>query len=427
MKPKRIDHRQGRLFEQRLSEMLNPSHELCILSGLIKWDVMEKEFCNLFDTEDGSPGKPVRLMVGLMILQNMYKLSDDSVVAKWVENPYWQLFCGYDYLQWQFPIHPTTLTKWRQRMGPRGLEKILGILIDTARSAGAVSESSLKKVIVDTTVAPKAITHPSDAQLYLKSIKKLVAFARNEGIPLRQTYERLAPKAYRRAGRLFHAKKAKLAYKEVKKLKVYCGRVYREVLHAVAQNPKLQQRTEPVFFVIGEILTQTPDSKEKVYSVHEPRVECIAKGKAHKKYEFGCKASIAITHKEGFVVGMQGLHGNPYDGHTLALAIKQVEQITGLKVEQAYVDKGYKGHNVSDCKVEMSGSKKQRTGKELKDLKRRQAIEPHIGHMKSDGKLGRNFLKGLLGDEMHALLCGIGHNMRLLANFIKNRRSFCPV
>lgn len=427
MKPKRTNHRQGRLFEQRLSEILNPNHELCILSALIKWDVMEKEFCSLFEQGEGSPAKPVRLMVGMMILQHMYGLSDEGVVAKWVENPYWQLFCGYDYLQWQFPIHPTTLTRWRQRMGPRGLEKILAILIDTARCSGAVSEASLKKVIVDTTVSPKAIAYPSDAQLYLKSLKRLVAFAKKEGILLRQTYERLAPKACRNAGKLFHSKKSKLAHKEVKKLKNYCGRVYREVLYAVEQDPKLQERVQPVFFVIGEILTQTVNSKEKVYSLHEPRVECIAKGKAHKKYEFGCKTSITITHKEGFVIGMQGLHGNPFDGHTLADALKQAEQITGQKIEQAYVDKGYKGHGVQSCKIEASGSKKKRSSRQLKDLKRRQSIEPHIGHMKSEGKLGRNFLKGLLGDELHALLCGIGHNMRLLANFIKGQASPCAV
>ena len=184
---------------------------------------------------------------------------------------------------------------------------------------------------------------------------------------------------------------------------------------------------QPVFFVIGEILTQTTDSKEKVYSLHEPRVECIAKGKAHKKYEFGCKASITITHKEGFVIGMQGLHGNPYDGHTLAGAIKQAEQITGQKIEQVYVDKGYKGHGIKGCEVEASGSRKERSPKQLRDLKRRQAIEPHIGHMKADGKLGRNFLKGLLGDELHVLLCRIGHNMRLLANFIKSQPLLRPV
>ena len=178
--------------------------------------------------------------------------------------------------------------------------------------------------------------------------------------------------------------------------------------------------------MIGEILTQTIDSKEKVYSLHEPRVECIAKGKAHKKYEFGNKASLAVTHREGYVVGVQGLHGNPYDGHTLSAAIAQTEKLTGQRVEEAFVDNGYKGHGVTHCKVFISGMKKSLTYRNRIDLKRRQSIEPHIGHMKSDGKLGRNFLKGILGDQMHALLCGLGHNMRLLVNFIRGQNSLCP-
>lgn len=426
MKPQKTDHRQGRLFQQRLSEQLNPNHELFILAGLIKWEEMDKMFYNLFEAVEGAPAKPVRLMVGIMLLQNMYKLSDEAVIERWVENAYWQFFCGYDYLEWKFPIHPTSLTKWRQRMGPDGLEKVICFLIETARVSGTVKKSSLKKVIVDTSVAPKAIAHPSDAQLYLRSIKQLVAFAKQEKIPLRQTYERLAPRICRRANRLFHSKKSKLALKEVKRLKSYCARVYREVLYAASANQELEKRITPVFFVIGEILTQTADSKEKVYSLHEPKVECIAKGKAHKKYEFGNKVSIAVTHREGFVVGMQGLHGNPYDGHTLPGALAQAERLTAQKIEEAFVDKGYKGHGVLNCKVFISGMVKGLSRRLRSDLKRRQAIEPHIGHMKLDGKLGRNFLKGVLGDQMHAILCGIGHNMRLLANFIKGKQRLCP-
>jgi transposase, IS5 family len=425
MKPQKTNHSQGRLFQQRLSEMLNPHHELCILANLIKWGEMEKLFCKQFHLEEGAPARPVRLMVGIMLLQNMYKLSDEAVVGKWVENPYWQLFCGYDFLEWKFPIHPTTLTKWRQRMGPDGLEKVLSFLVDTARVSGTIKKSSPQKVIVDTTVAPKAIAYPSDSQLYLRSIKRLVSFAKTENISLRQTYERLAPKAYKKASRLFYQKKSKAALKEVRRLKTYCTRVYREILHAVSQDSKLQKRVSPVFFVIGEILIQTTDSKEKVYSLHEPRVECIAKGKAHKKYEFGNKVSLTVTHREGFVIGVQGLHGNPYDGHTLSEALAQTEKLTGQKITEAFVDKGYKGHGVKDCTVFVSGMKKLSHRNQL-DLKRRQAIEPHIGHMKTDGKLGRNFLKGIIGDQMHALLCGMGHNMRMLANFIKKQYSLCP-
>lgn len=427
MKPARTNHQQGRLFEQRLSDLLNPNHELCLLAGFIKWDLLEDELGNLFEKEAGTPAKPVRLMVGLMLLQHMYRLSDEGAVNRWVENPYWQLFCGYDYLQWKFPIHPTTLTKWRKRMGANGMERLLSSIIDAAQSIGAVNEASFKKVIVDTTVAPKAIAYPTDAKLYLKSMRQLVRFAKMEGISLRQTYERLGPKAYTRASRLFHSKKNKKALREVRKLKTYCGRLFREVLRAVGQNPQLQKRVEPVLFVIGQILLQDQEGYDKVYSLHEPHVECISKGKAHKKYEFGCKASITVTHREGLVIGMQALHGNPYDGHTLAGALEQAERLSDRKIEEAYVDKGYKGHGVTTWDIRLSGSKRSWTFRELKDLKRRQAIEPHIGHMKSDGKLGRNFLKGMLGDLVHVLLCGIGHNMRYLCNFFRSQPQPNPV
>lgn len=423
MLPKRTNHRQGRLFEQRLSDLLNPKNELALLASYIKWEALEKEFTHFFDKEDGKPAKPVRLITGLMILQHMYKLSDEAVVTRWVENPYWQLFCGYDYLQWEFPLHPTTLTKWRQRLGENGLSKVLCIVIETARSIRAITPSSCKKVIVDTTVAPKAIAYPTDAKHYLSSLRKLVEFAKAEKIQLRQTYERLAPKIYRRASSLFHARKHKLGLREVQRLKMYCGRVFREILRAGTENPELGKRIEPVFFVIGQILMQGEEGIEKVYSLHEPDVECIAKGKAHKKYEFGCKASFVVTHKEGFVLGCQALHGNPFDGHTLKEAIEQAEHLSENKINKAFVDKGYRGHGVTSCEVISSNSKRKLNWRQRKDLKRRQAIEPHFGHMKADGKLGRNHLSGILGDKLHVLLCGIGHNMRLLCNFLKTRAS----
>jgi IS5 family transposase len=419
MLPKRTNHRQGRLFEQRLSELLNPHNELALLASYIKWSALEKEFAPFFDKEDGKPAKPVRLITGIMILQHMYKLSDEAVIARWVENPYWQLFCGYDYLQWEFPLHPTTLTKWRQRLGEDGLSKVLCIVIETARSMGAITASSCKKVIVDTTVAPKAIAYPTDAKSYLSSLKELVGFAKAENIHLRQTYERLAPKAYRRANRLFHARKHKMAHKEIQKLKRYCCRVFREVLRASVENPELEKRIKPVFFVIGQILMQEEEGMEKIYSLHEPEVECIAKGKVHKKYEFGCKASFVVTHKEGFILGSKALHGNPFDGHTLKEAIEQAEGLSGTRIDKVFVDKGYRGHGVTTCQVISSYSKRKLNWRQMKDLKRRQAIEPHIGHMKSDGKLGRNHLAGVLGDKLHVLLCGIGHNIRLLCNFLK--------
>jgi transposase, IS5 family len=420
MKPSRTNHRQGRLFEQRLSDLLNPNHELCLLASMIKWEALETEFAPFFDNEEGRHAKPIRLIAGLMILQHVYRLSDEGVVARWVENPYWQLFCGFDYLQWKFPIHPTTLTKWRKKLGEDGTTKILTVIVETARTAGVVKKSSFKKVIVDTTVAYKAIAFPTDASLYLKSLKKLVAFARSEKISLRQTYDRLAPRVHRNANQLFHRRRHKQALKEVKKLKGYCGRVFREILRACEHDQDLQKRVKPIFFIVGQmLLCGQEEGIDKVYSLHEPHVECIAKGKAHKKYEFGCKASFVVTHREGFVIGAQAFHGNPYDGHTLQKALTQASDNSREKIEQAYVDKGYKGHGVTNCVVTCSGTKRHLNWRQWLNMKRRQAIEPHIGHMKSDGKLNRNHLHGKLGDKLHVLLCAIGHNVRLICNFLR--------
>jgi IS5 family transposase len=420
MNPKKTNHSQGRLFEARLSEQLNPTHELFTFTRLLNWEALETTFADKFIAEVGAPAKPVRLVVGIMILQHMYGLSDESVVSGWVENPYWQYFCGYDFLQWKFPIHPTTLTKWRQRVGVEGIEKVLELLIQAALRSGTVAKNSIKKAIVDTTVMPKAITFPTDTKLYLKAIKELVNFAKSNKIELRQTYERIAPKTARMAGRYSHARKFKKAMQEVKRLKRYLGRVFRDLLRKLDDNEDLKKRATPVILTMAKVLLQEPDDKNKIYSVHEPHVECISKGKAHKKYEFGCKASIVVTHKEGLALSVQALHGNPYDGHTLKQALSHAEKMSGESIDKVFVDRGYKGHGIKDCEVIVASSRKKMSWRKWKEMSRRQSIEPHIGHMKSDGKLGLNYLKGKIGDQLNALLCAIGHNGRMILNFLRS-------
>lgn len=421
MKPRRTNNSQSRLFEQRLSEQLNPNHELLILTDFIDWDMLEIKLGNYFAHEVGTPAKPVRLVIGIILLQQMYKISDEEVLYKWVENPYWQIFCGYDYLQWKFPIHSTTLTKWRQRLGVEGIENVFELLIHTATDCGMVKPSSLAKVIADTTVMPKAITFPTDAKLYLKGIKRLVKFAKSEGLALRQTYRRLAVNAQQKAARLLHSRKFKQAAREIKRLKTYLSRVWHDLMRQIQDDQDLMQRAAPTLLLIGQILFQGHEGLDKIYSVHEPHVECLAKGKAGRKYEFGCKVSIVLTHREGLALNTMAHHGNPYDGHTLEQALGKAEQLSGKKISQAFVDKGYKGHGIKDKEVFLSGSGRGKSRSLRKAIERRQAIEPHIGHMKSEGKLGKNFLKGVLGDKLNALLCGIGHNLRLLRNFFRKQ------
>ena len=251
-------------------------------------------------------------------------------------------------------------------------------------------------------------------------------FSKTNGLTLRQTYTFVLKRALRRAHQLAHARKMKKAAKEVRRLRTYLGRVFRDVLRQVHKDQELHQRAAPVLCTLAQVLLQERGDKNKVYSIHEPHVACIAKGKAHKKYEFGSKTSLLVTHKEGFMMSIQALNGNPYDGHTLAEALSSAERITGHKVSTTFVDKGYRGHKITDSEVVLPMKKSYlKHWRRKKELFRRQAIEPHIGHMKSDGKLGRNYLKGYLGDKLNALLCGIGHNMRLIVNHLRLKPKLC--
>lgn len=273
---------------------------------------------------------------------------------------------------------------------------------------------------------PKAIAFPTDCKLYFKSIKALVKVAEGYGISLRQTYKKLAFRALRMRNRYAHARQMKRAKREEKRLHTYLGRVIRD-FERKSEGIKIDQECKFLLETIKHIFHQEKHDSKKIYSVHEPRVECIAKGKAHKKYEFGCKASIVVTHKEGLALDVRAIHENPYDGHTLEGTLKAAEENIGSQIDEAYVDKGYRGHGIEDKRIFISGQKKGVTKWIQAQMKRRQAIEPHIGHMKNDGKLGRNYLKGQLGDCFNAILCGIGHNLRMIHNWIFPRRKRCKL
>lgn len=413
MKPKKINNSQSRLFDQRLSQQLNPHHEFYMLAEMIDWDYYEKEFGSFYSDDSSREPKPIRLMVGLVMLQNMFSLSDRVVVRNWLENPYWQFFCGYDFLQWQFPINPSLLAKFRKRLGEEGANKIFKTTVKMAMAEGFISAKSLEKVIVDTTVMEKNIAHPTDAKLYYKARQRLVKWCEMENISLRQKYTHVSKKALHDVSRYAHARQMKRAKKRTKQLKGYLGRVYRDALRKGRENG-VNLNNLPLFKLIDTILYQDRTSANKVYSFHEPHVCCISKGKAHKKYEFGCKVSVTVTHKEGFALDVSALEGNPYDGHTLKTAIERAEKNSESPIKMVFTDKGYRGHDVRDKIVYRSGQKRGVTERIKKMLKRRQAIEPQIGHMKSEGKLRRNFLKGIFGDKLNAIFCGLGHNLRFI-------------
>lgn len=411
------------LFRERLDNMLNQRHALYRLADLLDWSVFDKAFGALYCPDNGCPGKPTRLLVGLQYLKHCYGLSDEAVVSGWVENPYWQYFCGETYFQHVPPIDPSSLTRFRQRIGEVGCEKILQVTISAGVQSRTVKAADFKRVTVDTTVQEKAVSYPTDSKLLNRSRERLVRLCQRHGVRLRQSYARKGPRALQQANRYGHARQYKRLRREVKRLRTYLGRVVRDIGRKTAGNAAQQTVFAGELALAARLLAQQKEDKNKLYSLHAPEVECISKGKVAKRYEFGVKASIATTNKSNFVVGGMAVPGNPYDGHTLKTALAQVRRLTGTRIDEAFVDKGYRGHGETASTVYISGQKRGINTRRLKrSLKRRQAIEPVIGHLKSDGRLGRNFLKGTEGDRVNVLLSCAGHNLRLILNRL---RLFC--
>lgn len=414
MRPSKPSRRGGDLFRERLDAIIDMGHPLVRLGELVPWSDFDEAFGRFYKPV-GRPAKPTRLLVGLHYLKHTSDLSDEETVARWVENPYWQVFCGFEFFQHQLPIDPSLMTRWRKRIGPEAMERVLQATVEVALESKTVKPSSLERVTVDTTVQPKAIAHPTDSRLYLKALEILVRQAKKAGITLRQSHTRLAKKAAAKAARYAHAKQYKRMRRELKRLRTYLGRVYRDVCRKIGGQPELEARFARLLGLIERLLVQQRSDKNKLYSLHAPEVVCIAKGKAHKPYEFGCKVGIAATNREGLFLAAKAFEGNPYDGHTLQATIDQAEAMSGVAVARAYADKGYRGHDYEgQAQVILAGRRRGLTPTMKRELKRRSAIEPMIGHAKGDGRLGRNFLLGQDGDKINALLAAAGHNLRLI-------------
>jgi IS5 family transposase len=413
---------QCELLGAHLSELLNREHPLYVLAERIDWSQFDAAIDSCYADELGRPGVNTRLMVGLLYLKHAFDESDESVVARWVENPYWQFFCGLCYMQHELPIDPSSLSRWRKRVGAERLEKLLEATIHTALAMKAVRSQELQKVNVDTTVQEKAIAFPTDARLYQKMRVALVGRARSLGLRLRQNYRFKGKRLLAKQGRYAHARQMKRAGKMTRQLKTILGRVLRDIQRKA---PSLQGRIvdEPLRELVAlaeRLLAQTRTSKNKLYSVHAPEVECLSKGKAHKHYEFGCKVSVATTSKSNWIVGTQALHGNPYDGHTLSGAIGQVERLTGLTPEDVMVYQGYRGHGYAGSAIVhvVRTIPKRATRAFRRLLRRRAAIEPTIGHLKSDNRMNRNYLTGQAGDRINAVLSAAGYNLRKLLRWL---------
>jgi len=418
---KKADH--DDLFKARLDQIINMKHELVVLADKIDWAWLDEQLAECFSAE-GRPAEPVRFMIGMFILKHTYALADEVVWDRWVESPYFQYFTGEEFFQHELPHERSGMSHWRNRIGET-LDLLLAESLRIAHDTGALKKSDLARVIVDTTVQPKNITFPTDAKLLLVAIQQLGKLAKADGVELRQSYARVAKTAAMMAGRYAHAKQFKRMNGRIKFLRTRLGRVIRDIERKIEGDEALGAVFAVALIKARQIRGQKQRQRGwKLYSWHAPETECIAKGKAHKPYEFGVKVSLTTTNKRckggQFILHAKALPGNPYDGHTLREVLEETQALTGREIERVYVDKGYIGHNApKPMRVFRSGQKRGVHGQIKKELRRRAAIEPVIGHCKNDGHLDRNYLKGRNGDRINAVMSAVGYNFRLILKWLK--------
>ena len=452
-------------FRSRLDAMIDLKHPLAVLSTRLPWAAIEaavapklarqvlpakrksgEDLLGSFDVEFGGgvspagrPRLPIRLMTSLLYLKNSFDLSDEELVERWAENVQWQFFSGMDYYEPRLPCDATQIGRFRRLLGEDGIEQLLKATIECAVQIKAVLPADLERVIVDSTVQSKAIAHPVDSRLLEIARHKVVSAAKRAGISLKQTYAQEGKTLRRKAGGYAHAKQFNRLRKTVKRQRTILGVVMREVQRkldadkaavatggAPAHEPASPKAISDLMMWLERaerIRTQQRNSKNKLYALHAPEVECISKGKARNPYEFGVKVSMAVTHKQGLMVGARSFPGNPYDGHVLHAQLEQTTNLLqdlGRSPKQVIVDLGYRGVDADNPGVQIihRGTYKSLSDHEKRLLKRRQAIEPLIGHTKADHRMNRCWLKGAVGDALHALSCAAGYNIRWLLRAI---------
>jgi IS5 family transposase len=436
-------------FRARLDQMIDLRHPLAVLANRMPWAQIESTLAPAFERRNrsgqavegsdlfgptlamagggvsaaGRPRLPIRLMAALLYLKHAFNLSDEELVVRWSENVVWQYFSGQAYYTPKLPCDATQIGRFRSAIGEAGVEELLKATIDAAVQMKAIRPAEFERVIVDTTVQEKAIAHPVDSRLLDIARAKIVQAARSVGITLKQTFVKEGKELRRKAGGYAHAKQFRRLKRVLKRQRTILGIVLREIqrklaetavenTQALAQLTTLLERAE-------RLRTQQPKDKNKLYALHAPEVECIGKGKARKPYEFGVKASIAVTHKQGLIVGARSFPGNPYDGHTLKEQLEQTSILledVGVVPRHVMVDLGFRGVDRDNPRVQIvhRGKAKSLNRQQRRWLKRRQAVEPTIGHLKSDHRMDRCWLAGSIGDALHTVLCAAGYNLRWL-------------
>jgi IS5 family transposase len=444
-------------FRLRIDHMIDLRHPLAVLASRMPWQEIEARVAQVFSRKGragvampdldlfgeqaqraavasnaGRPRVPLRIMISLLYLKHAFNESDEGVVQRWADTPRWQFFSGCAYYEDRPTCDATTLVKFRQLLGEEGVEELLAQTINVAVELKLIKPQELARVIVDSTVQHKAIAHPTDSLLLETARTKLVEAAKDAGIGLKQTFAKEGPYLSRKAARYAHARQFKRMKRAIKRQRTIVGRLQREIdRKASAIGAAVRQALGQTLDKAARIVAQSGQRKavngqRKLYAWHAPEVECISKGKARTPYEFGVKVGIASTLQGNLIVGARAFHGNPYDGHTLS---EQLEQATILmqdshtRPSNAFVDLGYRGVDAdnSDVHIVHRGKAKRISEQERKLLRRRQAIEPIIGHLKADHRMDRCHLKGEAGDRLHAVLCAAGYNIRWLLRMIARK------
>jgi IS5 family transposase len=407
------------VFKVPLVHFISLDHEIVKLAQKIDWAPLEKELSTYYCTNNGRPGIPIRKIVGIILLKRIFDESDESVLDRWIENPYWQYFCGEIYFQYELPFDRTELIKFRRRIGEEGSEKLLKMSIQLFPK----KEIQEKEVLIDTTVQEKNITYPTDVKLLKKITEKCRKIAKKEKVPLRQTYQHEMKQLMIDQRFHSHPKRRKKALAASRRIKVIANKIYRDLYRKLNSEQRAQYKK--LFGVFDKILIQEKNGTNKIYSIHQPYVKCIAKGKEAKKYEFGNKSSIVKTRKSGIIVGALAFTENIYDGDTLSPQLKQTKRLIEKLPKVGIVDRGYRGRKtvegvtiITPGKLLASASR-YLINKTRKQFRARAGIEPIIGHLKQDHRMWRNFLLDEEGDALNTILAATGFNLRKMLQRIK--------
>ena len=419
---------QANLFKVMLRDIVFDRHELVLLKKAINWERFEKALEPAYCEDNGRPSIPVRMMAGLTFLKYMFGLSDQEVLDGWVENPYWQDFCGGEFFEHEPPTDQTVMSRWRKRAGEAGVTDMIMETLASAVRNKVAKAKDFERVNVDTTVQERNVRFPTDARTLDRARERIVAVGEKLGIGFRRNYVRKGKTRLRKHAGYVKAKQFNRAENVVRTMKQYLTNVVADAencqivptsLAQVAQLAKLVELVKLSKKLIAQ--DKNTPGKDKIYSVHEPQTECIAKGKVHKRYEFGVKAGFVTASRTNWVLGAMALPGNPYDGNTLAQMLEQAERLSGVKPQHAYCDLGYRGHDYKgECDVQVVNRFRKRKPRAiLRWWKRRSAIEPVIGHVKSDHYMERNMLAGAAGDMLNAMFAAVGFNLMKLMRGLK--------